>query len=163
MSRNKQEPPKRNAWFAELRQFVIEQNTERVSESELHAEEILGWADAHFVRTGKWPTFRSGVIPEATEESWMAVEAALSFGLRGLTGGSTLPQFLTERRARYNPKGSYRITENDILRWADTWNQRTGQWPRPVSEVIPDTPGYTWTCVDRALREGGNVYRAVRR
>jgi hypothetical protein len=152
--RRKRNRPKRNGWIPILWAFVKEDESERVNLPELNIEEILAWADAHFARTGEWPTRRSGAIPESPGESWMAVQAALFLGLRGLAGGSTLPKLLLERRGRYNRKGRYRITENEILEWADEWRERTGEWPRMGPEVIPGTPGFTWTSIDNALRLG---------
>ena len=60
----------------------------------LTAETILAWADAHRLRTGKWPTSLSGRIPAAPNENWQLVGRALRGGLRGLPGKSTLIRFL---------------------------------------------------------------------
>src|SRR5437763_1020814 len=39
-----------------------------------HEEEILIWADAHYKRTGAWPTTDSGPIPgTSTATSWSAI------------------------------------------------------------------------------------------
>jgi hypothetical protein len=64
----------------------------------LSIETILRWADAHFRRTGTWPTARSGPIPEAPGERWSAVAAALVSGYRGLGRGSSLRRVLEEHR-----------------------------------------------------------------
>ncbi len=89
----------------------------------LPTDKILGWAKAHFRRTGKWPNNRSGPIPEAPGEtwaivynamvqgnrghrgrsdapgeSWGAIEAALRRGKRGLTSGSSLHRLLRRHR-----------------------------------------------------------------
>jgi hypothetical protein len=67
---------------------------------------ILSWADTQHARTGQWPTSRSGAIPEAPGETWMAVDKALSKGFRGLPGGQSLALLLRqecglpERRGR---------------------------------------------------------------
>jgi hypothetical protein len=42
---------------------------------------ILDWADAHWRRTGKWPSRSSGLIFD-TGEKWSAVDAALRSGTR---------------------------------------------------------------------------------
>src|SRR5262249_34461391 len=39
----------------------------------LSAEQILEWADAWHARTGGWPGIESGLIPDATGETWSAV------------------------------------------------------------------------------------------
>jgi hypothetical protein len=58
------------------------------------------WAEAHFRRTGEWPLYESGPIPEAPGETWRSVDYALVHGRRGLPGGSSLARFLAERRLR---------------------------------------------------------------
>jgi hypothetical protein len=60
----------------------------------LGAEQILHWADAHFRRTGRWPTARSGPVGGAPGESWTAIQSALWAGHRGLPGGETLERLL---------------------------------------------------------------------
>jgi hypothetical protein len=64
----------------------------------LAERQILRWAQAHYRRTGRWPTRRSGPIAEAPGESWEAVHSALCEGLRGLPGGSSLAQLLDTLR-----------------------------------------------------------------
>lgn len=55
---------------------------------------ILAWADAHYERTGKWPTHKSGPIPEAPGETWGGVYGALTLGGRGFPGGDSLSKLL---------------------------------------------------------------------
>ncbi len=52
--------------------------------------QILLWAEAHFRRTGYWPTAQSGLVFEAPGETWEALNSALRKGCRGLPGGTTL-------------------------------------------------------------------------
>lgn len=59
---------------------------------------VLGRADAHFARTGCWPSRGSGAVAGAPGESWGAVDAALRQGVRGLHGGYTLARFLDRHR-----------------------------------------------------------------
>jgi hypothetical protein len=47
------------------------------------------------------------------------------------------------------------LTEEQILAWADSYHQRTGQWPLIESGPIEGIPGETWRNVDAALRRGG--------
>jgi superfamily II DNA or RNA helicase len=65
---------------------------------ELSVEQILAWADAHHARTGRWPTADSGLVAEAPGETWPNIDQALTKGLRGLPGGSSLAQLLAEYR-----------------------------------------------------------------
>src|SRR5262249_39612102 len=64
----------------------------------LTTNSILGWADAHNQRTGRWPTRRSGPVVDAAGETWHAIDLALCRGLRGLPGGRSLPQLLAAHR-----------------------------------------------------------------
>jgi hypothetical protein len=70
----------------------------------LTEEQILAWADAHHHRRhGAWPTSKSGPIPEAPGETWMAVDMTLRKGRRGRPGGSSLALLLAERRGGAGP------------------------------------------------------------
>jgi hypothetical protein len=66
----------------------------RASLPRLTAKQIVGWGQAHFRRTGSWPTRASGPIADAPGEMWAAVELALRYGYRGLRGGSSLSRLL---------------------------------------------------------------------
>jgi hypothetical protein len=66
--------------------------------SPLSVDQILTWADARHARTGVWPTLKSGPIPEAPGEKWLAVENALRMVLRGLQAGSSLYKLLARER-----------------------------------------------------------------
>jgi hypothetical protein len=59
---------------------------------------ILAWADAHRARTGRWPSLRSGLIPEGAGDTWRGLNCALRRGGRGLPGGSSLARMLKEHR-----------------------------------------------------------------
>jgi hypothetical protein len=61
---------------------------------------ILGWAQRHRRRTGRWPTEDSGPVVGAPGETWRAVDTALRSGRRGLPGGSSLPQLLSRLKGR---------------------------------------------------------------
>src|SRR5437660_9523024 len=56
----------------------------------LDVKTILRWADAHHRRTGRWPSRSTGPVEGASGETWLAIEAALCRGRRGLPGGTTL-------------------------------------------------------------------------
>ncbi len=115
---------------------------------------ILNWADGHFRRTGRWPTRSSGTIEDAPGETWSSVNSALTSGLRGLAGGTSLGRLLAQRRGyRYQPDLPI-MTEALILDWADAHFDRTGCWPFVRSGPIVDAPGETWNRVDNALIRG---------
>lgn len=120
----------------------------------LNQETVLLWADAHFQRTGEWPTRVSGPIAEAQGETWFAVDTALHRGRRGLPCGSSLASLLFEyHNVRYQEKLP-RLTTQLILSWADAYHASTGQWPSKASGMIPDSDGETWWAVDAALNRG---------
>jgi hypothetical protein len=61
-------------------------------------KDILRWAVACHDGTGNWPTPMSGPVLEAPGETWLAVDAALRTGLRGLPGGSSLSKIMRPLR-----------------------------------------------------------------
>jgi hypothetical protein len=115
---------------------------------------VLSWADAHFERTGEWPRARAGAIPEAPGENWLAIDAALAVGRRGLPGGTTLARLLAVERGRRNTGNLPPLRQQDILAWADAHFQRNGAWPTADSGAIAEAPGETWMSVETALRNG---------
>ncbi len=121
---------------------------------ELTLSQILDCADAFHRRTGRWPISSSGVIPELLGETWRQVDSALRAGLRGLPGGSSLPQLLAERRSVRNQGRLPPLRRRGILAWADAHHERTGAWPTAASGAVADAPGETWRAVDAALRVG---------
>ncbi len=119
---------------------------------DLSIENILAWADAHYQLTGHWPTQQSGPIADASGEKWGSVDQALSTGLRGLSGGSSLAQLLAENRGKRNPKKLPALTLDQILAWAESHHQRTGVWPKQQSGTVADAPGETWAGIYDAFR-----------
>src|SRR5581483_11221140 len=148
--------PGKQYWFGLLNRVVKEDRDERGEPPDLAAEDVLAWADAFLERTGDWPTFDSGPIPEAPGETWLLVAAALALGLRGFPPGGSLPRFLDEHRGRYNRRDQ-KFTVKQVLAWADAWYARTGDWPYALSGEIPGAGGVNWRSVDRALQFGRGV------
>jgi hypothetical protein len=122
--------------------------------SPLTEEQILAWADAHYARTGAWPTEKSGVVADAPNETWRGITKALRNGGRGLPGGSSLPRLLTEHRGKRNHLKLSQLTVDTILSWADAYHARTGRWPKVKSGAVVDAPGETWNGIEHALRNG---------
>jgi hypothetical protein len=116
--------------------------------------QILQWADAYHDRHGKWPTAKSGAIPEAPGETWYAVTRALFSGLRGLARGTTLPKLLRDERGLRLIQDRVPFTVEGILAWADAHHSRTGNWPSKRSGPIPESAGDTWAYVQDALHRG---------
>ncbi len=116
----------------------------------LDVEQILAWADAQREAMGEYPQIDSGPVRAAPTETWAAIQSALSKGLRGLPGGSSLAQLLAERRGHRGP-----LTVERILAWADAHHAATGRWPTAWSSgPVQGADGETWHSLDVALREG---------
>jgi hypothetical protein len=119
----------------------------------LTEDQISAWAEAHYQRTGAWPTIESGPLPDAPGEVWRNIDMALREGGRQLAGGNSLARLLENLgvRNRLNPP---QLTQRQILAWADAHRERTGAWPSGQSGPIPESPPDTWQMIDHALREG---------
>ncbi|MGO8744393.1 MAG: hypothetical protein ACLQNE_00245 [Thermoguttaceae bacterium] len=116
--------------------------------------QVLAWADAFHERSGCWPSSKSGPIPEAPGETWLAINCALGRGLRGLAEGLSLAKLMAAERDVRNRASLPRLSRKGILAWALAHHKRTGKWPTEDSGPIPDCPGETWCAVDAALRTG---------
>ena len=77
-----------------LARLLRQERGQRKGRPPLRAEQILAWAEAHRRRTGRWPTAASGPVADAPGESWAGIDVALSRGLRGLPGDTTLSWLL---------------------------------------------------------------------
>jgi hypothetical protein len=119
--------------------------------------QILHWADSYHRRTGTWPHPKTKPgIPGTNGETWLAVDSALRAGLRGLPGGSSLPQVLATHRRVRNLAGLPPLSADRVLAWADAFHARTGEWPKQKHgrEVIPGSGGETWGNVIQAIARG---------
>ncbi|MBW3541452.1 MAG: hypothetical protein KY476_14390 [Planctomycetes bacterium] len=120
----------------------------------LTVKQILAWADAHHRRTGQWPRRTSGAIADAPDETWAAINAALKHGRRGLTGGSTLPRLLAEKRGVRKRAMRTELSPRQICQWARAHRHRTGESPHKRSGPVHEAPDETWGGIDHALRTG---------
>lgn len=119
----------------------------------LTVEQILGWAREWRARTGRWPVVKSGPIGE-TGETWERVNAALVYGLRGLVGGTSLPQLLADRCGARLQQRLPRLTVGQVLQWARAHHATHGSWPTWTSGPVDAAPGETWSAIGHALRKG---------
>jgi hypothetical protein len=127
----------------------------RGQKPEFSVPQILAWADEFHHRTGRWPTYRSGVRAVDLGENWRKVDFALRLGLRGLAGGSSLAHFLAEHRGKHYLGRRPPLTVDDILAWADAHYRRRGRWPQArLFGVIAGSLGERWSNLDMALRKG---------
>jgi hypothetical protein len=114
--------------------------------------QILEWARAHRRRTGKWPDASAGPIAGTQGEVWAYVNRSLHRGTRGLPGGDTLMKLLD--RAGIDARAIPRLSEGQILDWADLHYRDTGTWPQVASGPVAAAPGENWRAVSDALRLG---------
>jgi hypothetical protein len=121
----------------------------------LTTEEVLKWADAHFERTGKWPRYDSGLIPESPGETWQQVHNALRQGKRGLPGGETLTHLIATHRQLRSKVTLPRLKKRQILDWAKSFYDQHGYWPTRNAGQIPKSRGETWCAIDNGLKHGG--------
>jgi hypothetical protein len=121
---------------------------------QLTIAQILAWADAHYERTGAWPTGNSGPAEAAAGENWEAIDLALRKGSRGLPAGGSLSRLLAEKRGHRNLAALPPLTQEQILAWADACFARRGTWPNRQSGPIEDAPGEIWSAVSAALDRG---------
>ncbi|HEX4608876.1 MAG TPA: hypothetical protein VH092_11785, partial [Urbifossiella sp.] len=115
--------------------------------------QILRWADEFRRARGRWPTHHDGPVAGTADETWGAIDRALTVGNRGLAGGTTLAKLLLKYRDRPHHQLPPDLTIPEILRWADAHHRRTGKWPGPHDGAIPSTR-LTWSAVHTALVRG---------
>lgn len=120
----------------------------------LTADGIVAWAEAHFARTGAWPTRSSGPVADVPGETWATVADAVKEGRRGLPAGGSLSKLLADRCGARNHMALPPLTAERILACADGFHAAVGRWPRSSDGAIPESGGETWKAVEQALRFG---------
>ncbi len=123
---------------------------------ELTEEAIASLAEVHFRAKGEWPTRQSGSVSGSPVpgETWKRINDALTVGLRGLPGGSSLAQLLEKHRGVRNRKALPPLVEAEIVRWAQLHFERKGLYPSEKAGPVEDAPGETWSGISMALRSG---------
>ncbi len=77
----------------------------RIAQPRLSIKQVLAWSDAHHSRTGQWPKRFSGKVYGTRDETWLRIDRALRHGVRGFSGGHSLPKLLSERRGARHTHG----------------------------------------------------------
>jgi hypothetical protein len=127
----------------------------------LTEQQIFGWIDAHYNRTGHWPDPTSGRVHGAPGETWLGISLALVRGSRGLDGPSSLNELKKKQRAIRRAAGTPSLSIPQILAWADAHYMRTGKLPTHCSGSIREAPGESWKKVECALVNGTRGVPAV--
>ncbi len=126
----------------------------RLSKPDLDEETILELADAYKAANGDWPTRDSGTVT-GTADTWSAIDQALHKGGRGLGNGSSLAQLLETERGARNIRALPRLTDEQVVAWADAHFKKNNQWPTPASGQIEGaSEGETWLRVIAAVQQG---------
>lgn len=115
----------------------------------LTEELVWQWMVEHRDEHGRWPANDSKHrSPDGS--GWSAINTSLSFGHRGLPGGSSLA---TLRRKIMGEKKPAPLTEEMIWKWMQAYHAEHKRWPTSVTTDI--TPGgSTWNVIDNSLRTG---------
>ena len=116
-------------------------------------ENVLAWADAYRLRTGKWPNTGSGRVDEMPALTWQRLDQMMRNGLRGLSGRSLSILLECERGVPHRLHVP-RLSIEQILSWADAFKSRQGRWPKSDSGEVEGMPGLTWNQVDSCLIQG---------
>jgi hypothetical protein len=120
---------------------------------------IKKWVEGYFNVHGKYPNQKSGEIL-GTNTTWVAVNQALSKGLRGLKGNRSLPKFIQSNFSKPSLTTTPDYTEDVIWSWANKHHKQTGKYPncsRSGRVQFAEEDGYfpvTWSAVDRNFRLG---------
>lgn len=132
--------------------FEKRQVPNKANRPALTDQQVLEWADRHKLLTGEWPDQTSGPV-DGENENWRGINSALSKGLRGFPGGSSIHQVLEAhgriQRRFWDPS----ITVEDILFSADRFFARHKRWPKRT-DIEPAVRHFVWTTVDNQLRQG---------
>jgi hypothetical protein len=124
----------------------------------LTEEQILGWMDEHFARTGEWPTLNSGAIHASPSDNWRTIEGDLYKGLRGLPGKTSLARLAIVHRGRPDLSVSTPLTRDLISEWMIAFTERHGAYPSRDSGPVEDAEGEHWASLNTALEKG---YRSL--
>jgi hypothetical protein len=115
-------------------------------------EQVLAWADAHYQRTGRWPSATSGAVRDVAGETWAAINQALGQGRRGLPGDASLARLLGRFRGASPARSPAPWTaEEDELVWTlppAEVARRTGHTLGAVyhrRHLLGVSPAWRWT------------------
>ena len=113
--------------------------------------QILKWMDDYSAGHSRWPTAESGLVEGAKGETWRGINTALTLGLRGLPGGSSLSRLLVSSDRKTAKQD---LTNEKILQWAEAYFAKHRKWPSTESGPVEGVKGETWIGVNTALEVG---------
>lgn len=124
----------------------------RLASPRLSIRRILRWVDEHKIRFGSFPTIHDKRAP-SPGESWLAINASLERGSRGLPGGSSLPKLLAEHRGVARGIHRPRLKLATIVGWARAHHKSTGEWPTEGTGKVMGTDE-RWDNIAQCVRLG---------
>jgi hypothetical protein len=87
-------------------------------------------------------------------ENWAKINYATTFGRRGLPAGMSLASLLNKHRGQRAKRGASLLNVEQILTWAESHRQRTGDWPNLSSGSLEEDRSLTWKRINSALWQG---------
>ncbi len=113
----------------------------------LTVEQIQEWACQHYEIMGNWPTITSGKVLANLSESWDQINSALTLGLRGLPGGSSIAkQVALLGGKRKTDTGSVPADMQYVCMKIDDYREEHGAWPTRESLVTVDAADTRLRC-----------------
>lgn len=97
-------------------------------------EQVKGWVEEYYNRTGKYPSCESGDIIEA-DTTWSKIDKYFIRKSRGLVDYDSLSDFIDKEFNRQ--KTIYTIQQ--VKSWVEEYYNRTGKYPSEHSGNIPGT------------------------
>ena len=137
-----------------LDEHLAGQGRRRYHRGRLTVRQIYEWAKEYHARTGHWPTFKSGVVAAAPEETWASLTAAVAKGKRGLPKGLTLAKLLTRMVGPTKRLQRPALSYGQIREWAKAHYLRFGVWPTADSGPVFGQTGETWKAINMASKMG---------
>lgn len=117
---------------------------------------ILELASYHRSIFNAWPNIASGEVKGGGQgDTWKIYDHCLREGQRGLPGGSSLAEILSEAYGAPLKINKKQTSEAEIVCLAKNHFTSNGYWPNKQSGPVHDGhPGDTWRNYDYSLREG---------
>ena len=122
----------------------------------LSIDVIVEWVEVYKKEQNKWPRASSGLVEGVPHKmTWAMVNSALSKGLGGLSGGSSLAELLEEHFDVRGPVDFPDLSIAEIREWAQAHREKHDKWPRASSGPVEDARfAITWSMVNSALSKG---------
>lgn len=140
-----------------LFRFLKKEGLVKIVNRKLLTEELINnAAKKYYDRTGKLPTkYLKSSILELPDFTWKSIDLALKKGHLGIKNkGSSLAKLLASN-GFINTLNKKKLSEKQIMNAVKKFLKKTNKRPRATTKgSVPGFPGYTWSSIDKALRNG---------